>query len=473
MTITDIEKLIRTDETRCLELKKTTGELKDGMKSACAFLNTDGGWLIFGITPTTLKLVGQDVTENTRREIAQALTYLEPSLDIEVEYLDVPEGNGKQLIVMRFGKWVWGMEPYTYHKCPYYRVESVTKEMPRDMFVERLKAARPNDFAWDDQIAKGVTLEDMDEDRIRSAVRLGIAGGRISTSADGASVETLLGKMKLLKDGKPTNAAVMLFGKNTDDYPQLLLRMACFKGIDKNEFLDNKRQAGNFFDLLDAGIAFCFRNLRLAGKIVGMRREEQLEIPAEALREALINALCHREYGNPRASVSLAVYSDRIEIVNPGRFPAQLNPENIKLQHDSFPFNLKIAQVLYLTTYLESWGSGVRRMMDLCEAQHVANPEYRLGENTVTIIFRRHRDSQNDSQSDSQKTLNERQKMIVLFMRKDPRITVASIASRLSLSTATVYREIKKINNLTELYWEGAAKTGHWSGAALDGLNDS
>lgn len=468
MTIKDIETLIHTDETRNLELKKTTGELKDGMKSACAFLNTDGGWLIFGIAPTTLKVVGQDVTENTRREIAQALTHLEPALDVEVNYVDLPNSNGKQVIVMHFDKWVWGKEPYTYHKCPYYRIESVTKEMPRDMFVERLKAARPHDFAWENQTAERVTLDDMDEERIRNAVRLGIAGGRINASAEGATVETLLGKLKLLNNGKPTNAAVMLFGMNTDDYPQLLLRMACFKGNDKNEFLDNKQEMGNFFDLLDAGTAFCFRNLRLAGKIVGMRREEQLEIPAEALREALINALCHREYDNPRASVSLAIYYDRIEIVNPGHFPAQLTPENIKLQHDSFPFNLKIAQVLYQTTYLESWGSGVRRMVKLCEAQHVAEPEYRLGNNTVTVIFRRNRDSQNDSQNDSQKSLNERQRKIVELMRGNRQITVAKIAKTLSLSAATIYREIKAINTLTELYWEGSPKTGQWAGNTFD-----
>lgn len=468
MTINDIETLIHTDETRNLELKKTTGELKDGMKSACAFLNTDGGWLIFGIAPTTLKVVGQDVTENTRREIAQALTHLEPALDVEVNYVDLPNSNGKQVIVMNFDKWVWGKEPYTYHKCPYYRIESVTKEMPRDMFVERLKAARPHDFAWENQTAERVTLDDMDEERIRNAVRLGIAGGRINASAEGATVETLLGKLKLLNNGKPTNAAVMLFGKNTDDYPQLLLRMACFKGNDKNEFLDNKQEMGNFFDLLDAGTAFCFRNLRLAGKIVGMRREEQLEIPAEALREALINALCHREYDNPRASVSLAIYYDRIEIVNPGHFPAQLTPENIKLQHDSFPFNLKIAQVLYQTTYLESWGSGVRRMVKLCEAQHLAEPEYRLGNNTVTVIFRRNRDSQNDSQNDSQKSLNERQRKIVGLMRGNRQITVAKIAKTLSLSAATIYREIKAINTLTELYWEGSPKTGQWAGNTFD-----
>ena len=90
MTIDDIKSIIKSDETRTLELKKTTGELKDGMHSACAFLNTNGGWLIIGVAPTSLKIVGQQVTDNTRREIAGALTSLEPAVDIRVEYIDVP-----------------------------------------------------------------------------------------------------------------------------------------------------------------------------------------------------------------------------------------------------------------------------------------------------------------------------------------------------------------------------------------------
>ena len=69
MTVDDIKALIAEDESRTLELKKTTGELKDGMHSACAFLNTDGGWLVFGVTPTGLKIIGQQVTEATKREI--------------------------------------------------------------------------------------------------------------------------------------------------------------------------------------------------------------------------------------------------------------------------------------------------------------------------------------------------------------------------------------------------------------------
>lgn len=80
MTIEDIKQLIAGDEHRTLELKKTTGELKDGMQSACAFLNTEGGWLIFGIAPTSLKIVGQMVTDNTQRELAQVL-YLSTNLE--------------------------------------------------------------------------------------------------------------------------------------------------------------------------------------------------------------------------------------------------------------------------------------------------------------------------------------------------------------------------------------------------------
>lgn len=87
MTIDDIKALIAPDESRTLELKKTTGELKDGMHAACAFLNTDGGWLIFGIAPKSLKIVGQQVTDATKIEISQALAEIEPAYDIQPIYI--------------------------------------------------------------------------------------------------------------------------------------------------------------------------------------------------------------------------------------------------------------------------------------------------------------------------------------------------------------------------------------------------
>lgn len=98
MTIDDIKNLVSADESRTLELKKTTGELKDGMHSACAFLNTEGGWLIFGIAPKSLKIIGQEVTDKTQQEIACALAGLEPAVDVRVAYIDVPEHRATKLL---------------------------------------------------------------------------------------------------------------------------------------------------------------------------------------------------------------------------------------------------------------------------------------------------------------------------------------------------------------------------------------
>ena len=105
MTIDNIKKLIASDESRTLELKKTTGELKDGMHSACAFLNTEGGWLVFGVAPKSLKIIGQEVTDATQREIAQSLAGLDPAVDVYVNYVDVPDYPGNKVIAMHFDGW--------------------------------------------------------------------------------------------------------------------------------------------------------------------------------------------------------------------------------------------------------------------------------------------------------------------------------------------------------------------------------
>ena len=391
MTIDDIKALIAADESRTLELKKTTGELKDGMHSACAFLNTEGGWLILGVTPKSLKIIGQEVTDNTQREIAQALAGLEPAVDIRVEYVDVPDYPGNKVIAMHFDGWVWGEHPHTFHGCPYYKVESTTKVMSHDMYDERIRAHQPQAYSWEMQTADDVTLSDLNEKHIRGCIRLGVEGGRIPTSAMNSPIKETLAKWKLLKNGIPTNGAVMLFSDNIDEYPQFRLRMARFLGTDKNEFIDNQRAEGNFFDLLDAGMAFFFKHLNLSGRITdhSLQREERLEVPYHALREALINSLCHRQWEKYKLTGSIAIYDDRIEIANPGIFPPQISPESIKEPHESYPYNLKIAEALYKSTYLESWGSGAKRIMDACREQGVAEPLWRWDGGFVIVTFKR------------------------------------------------------------------------------------
>jgi len=122
---------------------------------------------------------------------------------------------------------------------------------------------------------------------------------------------------------------------------------------------------------------------------VGFQKEEHLEIPAEALREALTNALCHRQLEKYSLTPSIAIYDDRVEIENPGRLPFDLTPETIKSAHASYPYNPLIAEVLFKSSFLESWGSGVGRMVDACRAQGVPEPEYEVAGGFVRMIFRK------------------------------------------------------------------------------------
>jgi ATP-dependent DNA helicase RecG len=290
--------------------------------------------------------------------------------------------------------------------------------MPRDIYDERLRLSRPHFFAWEAQEAVESSFDDIDEEKLRNAVRYGIQMGRINNSAEGATVESLLSKFKLVKNGKLTNAAIMLFGNDTSDYPQLKIRMARFRGLDKNEFIDNQYISGNFFTMLDASMAFFFKHLNLSGKIVGIRREEHLEIPQEALREATINALCHRSMDNTSASMSIAIYDNRIEIYNPGGLPKELSVDSLKKPHESFPRNIRIAQVLYLTGYLESWGSGIKRIIDACREVNIPEPEYYADEYSVKVIFRRQNKDTN-TQTGTKQTLSRHQVGIKLGLSSE------------------------------------------------------
>lgn len=499
MTIEDIQNLIFGDENRVLELKKSTGELKDGMKSACAFLNTDGGWVIFGITPTSLKIVGQQVTDNTRKEIGQEIAKLYPAIDLKPIYVPAPDKDDFYVIAIHLNAWPRGTAPYTYDNRPYYRLESITKVMPREMFEARIRESQPHLYAWERQQADGINIEDLDESLIAGAVRGGVKGGRLSSSALSETTENILSKFQLLNEGKPNNAAVALFAKETGWYTQLELRMARFKGNGKNEFGDNQSLKGNIFKLFDAGMAFFFKHLNLSGKITGTRRQEELEIPYVALREALTNALCHRTYDDLGPSVGIAIYDDRVEITNPGRFPAHLTAETIKQPHDSHPRNPLIANVLYLSTYLEKWGSGVARIIEACKEQGVPEPTYEDRGGFIHIVFKRKSYIQaNKTDNDTQDYENGRQKSenvdrksrqksekvdrksrqknenvdrkggqktreaIFDLITANSKITSAQIAEILGIHRSGVARHLKKLQEEGLIKREGPDNGGQW-----------
>ena len=437
MTFDEIKTLIASDESRTLELKKSTGELKDGMHAACAFLNTEGGWLIFGVAPKSLKIIGQEVSDTTQREIAQAIAGLEPAVDIRPVYIDTPDYPGHKVIAMHFDGWVWGERPHTFHGCPYMKIESTTKVMPHEIYDERIRAYQPKSFSWEMQRAEGVRLADLNHKHIMGCIRLGVEGGRIPASALSTSIEETLTKWKLLNNGFPTNGAALLFSDNLHEYDNFQLKMARFLGNDKNEFIDNQRVGGN-------------------------------------LRESIINSLCHRQWEKNNLTNSIAIYDDRVEIANPGVLPPQITPENIKEPHESYPYNVKVAEVLFRTMWSENWGSGAKRIIEACQEQGIEEPIWRSYGDFIYVIFKRpskealrnHKDSLKltVAQNEDNVALNQDNvalnldKRIIQIIKSNPKAKREDIANQLSVSKKTIERHLKILG----IRWEGHSKTGQW-----------
>ena len=247
---------------------------------------------------------------------------------------------------------------------------------------------RGGKYAWEAIANPDLKISDLDEHAVISAVRGGIRSGRLPEATIREDLPTILEKFSLLHDGKLNNASAVLFGHDFYYYPQCLLRLARFKGTTKDEFIDNQRVTGNIYALLDAAMAFFFKHLSLSGKIEGLYREEELEIPYKALRECCTNALCHRLYHRPGSSVGIAIYDDRVEIENSGTFPPDITMEKLLSGHNSEPQNLIIANVLYKSEVLESWGRGIGLMISECRRVGIPDPEFHTDGNSVWVVFR-------------------------------------------------------------------------------------
>lgn len=391
MTIAEIQELIKKDETRTLELKKTTGELKEAMHTICAFLNTAGGQLLFGIAPGSLQVIGQQVTDNTRREIARELTKIEPAVSLDVNYIELDEKADFYVIVIDIPTEPDRNRPYVYDGRPYYRIESTTSLMPQSMYQELLLQRDIRKRKWEEEIDTKVSVDSLDEESVRRLVSSGIQAGRIPESMRIKSILEILDKMKLSENGHIKNAAVALFTK--EDYApiQLHIRLARFKGTNKREFIDNRRSIGNIFHLYDDGMAFLFKHLNISGTFVDGQPErvESLTIPYKALRECLLNALAHRLYDSPSGFVSIAIYDDRVEIENLGTLPVGFTLDDMMKPHISHAQNPLIAQIMYYGKYLETWGRGIELMNDECTLAGVPRPEFEMSGGCFKATFRR------------------------------------------------------------------------------------
>ena len=386
MIFSDLVKLVAEGESETLEFKKSTGQLQRAGETLCAFLNGKGGRVFFGVTDSG-KIVGQEATDSTLQAIAEMIRRLEPSIHISVQQFAVPDVERRVIVLEAVP--VPGRQPYVFDGRPYRRIETTTSLMPQEQYQALLLARVHGLERWENAPAQGILLSDLDAEEIRRTVRASLDMGRLHADNVEDAGE-ILDRLGLQVNGQLLNAAVVLFSnKMLPYYPQCQIRMARFRGTTKTEFIDNKQMHGHALQLLREAQVFLERHLPVAGHVVAgtLERKDVPLFPPLALREALVNAFCHRDYSNPGGAVSLAIFDDRLEIWSDGSLPFGLRVEDLKRDHPSRPRNPLIAETFFRRGLVERWGRGTQTIIELClEAGH-PEPEFMEQAGAVGVRF--------------------------------------------------------------------------------------
>lgn len=202
--------------------------------------------------------------------------------------------------------------------------------------------------------------------------------------------KALLTHLSLLDDGKPTNAAILLFGTNPQRFhrPAETKCVHCHGTEYLRPFASQQNYSGDLFDQADQAGDFVLAKVNRA---VGTRAESlqapvTYELPPDAVAEAIINALAHRDY-HSNASVEVRLFADRLEVWNPGTLPGTLTLDDLRTDHASIPNNPLLAESLYLASYIEKLGSGTQAMIALCRQAGLPEPDFeqRSGFFVVTL----------------------------------------------------------------------------------------
>lgn len=256
--------------------------------------------------------------------------------------------------------------------------------------------------------------------------------------------------MELKEGERLTHAAVLLFGQEPQRFAlQSEVRCARFKGKESLVFIDMKVLRGNVIEQIDEAEKFVMNHISLAAEIRGLLREERWEYPLSAIREAITNAICHRDYFST-ANVHISIYDDRIEVWNPGGLPPELTVEDLKRRHRSIPRNPLIANALYFIKYIERWGSGTERMIQDTLAHGLPEPELKETTGGFEVVFRK--------AEAFLESLNDRQKKAWDYLREKETITSSLYAELCACSIRTAVRDLEDMLTKGLLKREGSGK---------------
>lgn len=458
MTLADNNRWYGQSESQTLEFKSSV-DARSIAEAVCGMLNADGGVIAIGVANDG-SLVGIEDAEFKAEELDSAIrkrisplapwSVMNTEADgVAVILVDVPSGSRK---------------PYVIDGRVFVRVGEMNRPAMAEDINRLIQQRIKSDEDWERQPAIGVPTADFDSAEVEKMMRQSVEAGRFDSSV--TSTEDVLSRLNLLIDGRPIQAAVVAFGSHLLPwYPQCCLRIARFKGVTKDEVLDQQKVSGHAFLLLDEASKFLGKQIPIRGSLQEghLRRQDRPLYPVLALREALVNALCHRDYSISGGAVSVAIFEDRLEISSTGSLPKGMKVADLKKDHFSQPRNPMLADIFYRRGLIELWGSGTQRMIRLCVEAGCPEPQFddRAGEFVVRFF------APNSNQlflSYPNLKLNDRQARILSLFTSNPVWGLSDIRDAIGAvsSDSTIRSDLKLLRDKGLIESVGVGRGAFW-----------
>jgi ATP-dependent DNA helicase RecG len=419
----DIQEIITLSEGKTLEFKRDLSSLKPILKTLVAFANTAGGTLLIG-RDNDGKIVGVDDVFDAEEKLANAIAdSIYPPLMPEIETTSL---EGKALIVIRVVHWrgPFYLKAQGPEEGVYVRLGSTNRVAGPELIAE-LKRSISN-ISFDQLPCPGVDASGLDMDRIKQAF------ANVDRKINQKKLETLGILVPYANKLVCSNGGLILFGHDElreRYFPNTKVRCARFQGTDKVDFIDQYDCNGTIIEAMKEVPNFIRRNTRLAAKIDQIQRKDVPEYALLAIREVLTNALVHADYSIKGMNPRIAIFSDRLEIENPGMLPFGYTLEEF-VAGVSHVRNKVIARVFRELNLMEEWGTGYRRITEVCQAGGYQTPTWEELGTTIRVIFKPHQAAQEKVEhpiSVKIKDLTLRQQKILDFLHNKEPISAKKI----------------------------------------------
>ena len=425
------------------------------LKWICGFANAQGGKLYIGCDDSG-KVVG---VSNSKKLLEDIPNKIRDAMGIVVDVNRLTEGE-KEYIEIDVPPYPIGISC----KGVYHYRSGSTKQVLTGPALEAF-LMRKHGATWDHSPLPVFKAEEVDDQIVEHFKKLAAAKGRIDPALLNESKEVLMEKLRLTNGDYLTNAAMLLFCKDPDKY-QLgsYIKIGYFES--DSELLYQDEVHGSILEQIDKAIELIyFKYMRAKITYEGIYRRERYFVPEAALREALLNAICHKQYES-RIPIQVSVYDDRLYVANVGRLPENWTLENLMGKHASLPYNPDIAHIFYLAGFIESWGRGIEKICDSLKADNLPMPEYTVHPGDIMIKFTGPEDRivrVNNKVNDRVNVhVNDRESALLNYLAQDPGYTVTQLAEMMNVSRKTIAGYLKALKEKGAIERIGTSRTGYW-----------